>query len=52
MARQNSPWKNIPLLKAESYKQLSRKKSHLRKNGKFLQFLLATAEYMKKKIFH
>lgn len=52
IARQNSPWKNIPLLKAESYKQLSRKKSHLRKNGKFLQFLLATAEYMKKKIFH
>ncbi|MEX9755773.1 glycosyltransferase [Providencia vermicola] len=52
IARQNSPWKNIPLLKAENYKQLSRKKSHLRKNRKFFQFLVATVEYINKKIFH
>ncbi|MEX6027375.1 glycosyltransferase family 8 C-terminal domain-containing protein [Providencia vermicola] len=44
--------RDLPLLKAENYKQLSRKKSHLRKNRKFFQFLLATVEYINKKIFH
>ncbi|HEF8773814.1 glycosyltransferase [Providencia manganoxydans] len=51
-ARQESPWKNIPLLKADSYKQLSRKKSHLRRNWKILPFLTATAEYLIKKMSH
>lgn len=49
VARQNSPWKNIPLLKANSYKQLSRKKSHLRKNGEIFKFLTTTIDYLLRK---
>ncbi|HHR6131711.1 TPA: glycosyltransferase [Providencia alcalifaciens] len=51
-ARKNSPWKDIPLLKPEGYKQLSRKKSHLRKNGKYLQFIMTTIQYLMKKASH
>lgn len=50
VARNRSPWRNIPLLKPEGYKQLSRKKSHLRKNGDYLGFLFTTIKYLVKKV--
>lgn len=50
-ARMNSPWKDVPLVKPESYKQLSRKKSHLRRNGDYLGFLSTTIKYLIKKLF-
>lgn len=50
VARQSSPWKDVPLLKPEGYKQLSRKKSHLRKNGDYLGFALTTIQYLIKKL--
>ncbi|MBI6194300.1 MULTISPECIES: glycosyltransferase [Providencia] len=49
-ARENSPWKNVPLLKPAGYKQLSRKKAHLRKNGDYLGFLLTSIRYLIKKL--
>ena len=48
-ARDCSPWKNIPLIKPEGYKQFSRKKSHLRKNRKYISFLITTLMYLFKK---
>ncbi|WP_375083800.1 glycosyltransferase [Providencia sp. SKLX074055] len=50
-ARRQSPWKDIGLIKPKGYKQLSRKKSHLRKNGDYLGFLSTTFKYLVKKIF-
>lgn len=49
-ARDNSPWINVPLIKPTNYKQLSRKKSHLRKNGDYLGFLITSIRYLIKKI--
>ncbi|APC14052.1 lipopolysaccharide 1,2-glucosyltransferase [Providencia rettgeri] len=49
-ARDNSPWKNVPLLKPEGYKQLSRKKSHLRRNGDYIGFLITTIKYLMRKL--
>ncbi|WP_369309261.1 glycosyltransferase [Providencia rettgeri] len=51
VARSHSPWEDIELIKPEGYKQLSRKKSHLRKNGDYLGFLLTTFKYLIKKVF-
>lgn len=50
VARAHSPWKNVPLMKPEGYKQLSRKKSHLRKNGDYIGFIITTIKYLVKKI--
>ncbi|NIH24477.1 glycosyltransferase [Providencia heimbachae] len=50
VARANSPWKNIPLISPEGYKQLSRKKSHLRKNKQYFRFLVTTVMYLLKKV--
>lgn len=44
-SRKLSPWKNIPLLDAKTYKQLSRKKTHLRKNGCYIGFISTYVKY-------
>lgn len=45
-ARMQSPWKNEPLLNEKTYKQLSRKKTHLRKNGEYIDFILTIFKYV------
>ncbi|MEQ5287296.1 glycosyltransferase [Providencia huaxiensis] len=50
-ARDNSPWINVPLIKPTNYKQLSRKKSHLRKNGDYIGFFMTSIRYLIKKVF-
>lgn len=47
--RKLSPWANIPLLDADSYKQLSRKKTHQRKNKKYILFLITYIRYVIRK---
>lgn len=49
VARENSPWINIPLLCPSTYKQLSRKSVHLRKNGKFIYSAICYVKYLIKK---
>lgn len=47
--RSLSPWAKIPLIDAGSYKQLSRKKTHQRKNKKYIKFIITYFRYMFKK---
>ncbi|QLR71107.1 lipopolysaccharide 1,2-glucosyltransferase [Citrobacter freundii] len=50
IARVNSPWKDIPLLAPTTYKQLSRKSTHLKHNGHLLGALIYYIKYLVKKI--
>lgn len=49
VARDNSPWRNRPLLHPSTYKQLARKSSHLKNNGKYLGAAIYYVKYISKK---
>ena len=49
VARENSPWKDIPLLAPTTYKQLSRKSTHLKHNNQFLVAFIFYLKYLIKK---
>lgn len=51
VARDNSPWATSPLLCPSTYKQLSRKSTHLRKNGKLFDAFISYIKYLAKKHF-
>lgn len=50
VAKRKSPWKRDDLLKPEGYKQISRKKAHLRKNKKYGQYIFNFIYYIILKI--
>lgn len=49
VARDNSPWRNRPLLCPSTYKQLARKSAHLKNNGKYLSAAVYYMKYISKK---
>lgn len=49
VARNNSPWKNSPLMCPSTYKQLARKSAHLKNNGKYLVAAIYYIKYISKK---
>lgn len=49
VARENSPWKDIPLLAPTTYKQLSRKSTHLKHNGHVLSAFIFYIKYLVRK---
>lgn len=49
VARENSPWKDIPLLAPTTYKQLSRKSTHLKHNGHVLSAFVFYIKYLVRK---
>lgn len=50
VARENSPWKNSPLLCPTTYKQLSRKSIHLKNNGMLVKSAIYYVKYLISKI--